>query len=156
MKPQKATDPLDTALDVANLRKAIGAAKKETPNQPEGSQLVEDRQAQAAPPAAPPVPTASGPEASQVRKETTAAAAQAQLLAKRKTTIVFHEAQMGIVTDQLFEFLKKGYRPVSVNTIVLAMIQTWKPCPEMEDTVKAIIATDKRVSRADNRSARQS
>ncbi|MGA8659419.1 MAG: hypothetical protein WB586_25120 [Chthoniobacterales bacterium] len=152
MKPQKATDPLDTALDVANLRKAIGSAKKEMPNQPEASSSAEHRQPQGSPAAAPPVPARSDQEARQARQEATAAG-KGQLLAKRKTTIVFHESQIGIVTEQLFEFLRKGYRPVSVNTIVLAMIQTWKPCPEMDDAVKAIIATDKRVTRGDSRSA---
>jgi hypothetical protein len=64
-----------------------------------------------------------------------------------KTSVQLSRRHEKIVNELLMHYRMQGLRPVSANTIILAALELLKRTPELDETVQAIVAADRRVSR---------
>lgn len=139
-----ALDPADLALERARQLKAVQLSRGEDE----------------APPTPAPVPGELTPEPVAVAEpEKAATVTKPEKLPPRKkpvydkgekrwkTSVQLSRRHEKIVNELLMHYRMQGLRPVSANTIILAALELLKRTPELDETVQAIVAADRRVTR---------
>ena len=129
-----ALDPADLALERARQLKAVQLSRgEEEPPAPEPVAVAEPETA---------IPAAR-PEKPLPRKKP----AHDKGEKRWKTSVQLSRRHEKIVNELLMHYRMQGLRPVSANTIILAALELLKRTPELDETVQAIVAADRRVTR---------
>lgn len=138
-----ALDPADLALERARQLKAVQLSRGE------GDPLA---------PASTPADAAPEPAAVAEPEKAIATTRPERLPPKKKpaydkgekrwkTSVQLSRRHEKIVNELLMHYRMQGLRPVSANTIILAALELLKRTPELDETVQAIVAADRRVTR---------
>jgi hypothetical protein len=138
-----ALDPADLALERARQLKAVQLSRSE--GEPPAPAPTPDGTALEPVAAAEPekADTTAKPEKPPPRKKP----AYDKGEKRWKTSVQLSRRHEKIVNELLMHYRMQGLRPVSANTIILAALELLKRTPELDETVQAIVAADRRVTR---------